>query len=204
MSLALGVLDQSPIISGHGAATAVRETIRLAEEAEALGYSPLLAGRAPRHRARSPIPAPRSCSRASRADDVDACASAPAACCCPITAPLKVAEVFRMLEALCPGRIDLGIGRAPGGDLATAQRAIQRRVRARRRLPRAGRGPRRLSRRHAARRPSVQARARAAGSRHRAAGLAARLVGLQRRARRATSACASRSRISSTPRAATP
>ena len=39
----------------------------------------------------------------------------------PYYSPLKVAEVFRMLEALFPGRIDLGIGRAPGGDLKTAQ-----------------------------------------------------------------------------------
>ncbi|TSA14510.1 MAG: MsnO8 family LLM class oxidoreductase, partial [Betaproteobacteria bacterium] len=39
----------------------------------------------------------------------------------PYYSALKVAEVFRMLEALFPGRIDLGLGRAPGGDLATAQ-----------------------------------------------------------------------------------
>jgi luciferase family oxidoreductase group 1 len=39
----------------------------------------------------------------------------------PYYSPLKVAEVFRMLEALFPGRIDLGIGRAPGGDQLTAQ-----------------------------------------------------------------------------------
>jgi luciferase family oxidoreductase group 1 len=38
----------------------------------------------------------------------------------PYYSPLKVAEQFRMLEALYPGRIDLGIGRAPGGDQATA------------------------------------------------------------------------------------
>jgi luciferase family oxidoreductase group 1 len=39
----------------------------------------------------------------------------------PYYSPLKVAEVFRMLEALYPGRIDLGLGRAPGGDLRTAE-----------------------------------------------------------------------------------
>jgi luciferase family oxidoreductase group 1 len=38
----------------------------------------------------------------------------------PNHAPLKVAESFKMLEALHPGRIDLGIGRAPGTDQATA------------------------------------------------------------------------------------
>jgi luciferase family oxidoreductase group 1 len=39
----------------------------------------------------------------------------------PHYAPLKVAETFRMLEAMYPGRIDLGIGRAPGSDQRTAQ-----------------------------------------------------------------------------------
>ena len=39
----------------------------------------------------------------------------------PYYSALKVAEQFRMLEALFPGRIDLGIGRAPGGDRLTAQ-----------------------------------------------------------------------------------
>src|SRR5258706_15655307 len=38
----------------------------------------------------------------------------------PNHSPLKVAETFRVLEALHPGRIDLGIGRAPGTDLRTA------------------------------------------------------------------------------------
>jgi luciferase family oxidoreductase group 1 len=36
-------------------------------------------------------------------------------------APLKVAEQFRMLETLYPGRIDLGVGRAPGSDMRTAR-----------------------------------------------------------------------------------
>jgi luciferase family oxidoreductase group 1 len=39
----------------------------------------------------------------------------------PYYSPLKVAEVFRMYEALFPGRIDLGVGRAPGGNLLTAR-----------------------------------------------------------------------------------
>ena len=38
----------------------------------------------------------------------------------PYYSAFKVAEVFRMLEALYPGRVDLGIGRAPGGDQRTA------------------------------------------------------------------------------------
>ena len=39
----------------------------------------------------------------------------------PHYAPLKVAEQFRVLEALAPGRIDLGVGRAPGSDMRTAR-----------------------------------------------------------------------------------
>jgi alkanesulfonate monooxygenase SsuD/methylene tetrahydromethanopterin reductase-like flavin-dependent oxidoreductase (luciferase family) len=39
----------------------------------------------------------------------------------PYYSPFKVAEQFMMLEALFPNRIDLGVGRAPGGDMRTAQ-----------------------------------------------------------------------------------
>ena len=39
----------------------------------------------------------------------------------PYYSAFRTAEVFRMLEALYPGRIDLGVGRAPGGDARTAQ-----------------------------------------------------------------------------------
>ena len=39
----------------------------------------------------------------------------------PDYSALKVAEQFRVLEALAPGRIDLGVGRAPGGDMRTAR-----------------------------------------------------------------------------------
>ena len=45
--------------------------------------------------------------------------------CCPTHAPLVVAEQFGTLEALYPGRIDLGLGRAPGGDIQT-MRALRR------------------------------------------------------------------------------
>ena len=66
----------------------------------------------------------------------------------PNHAPLKVAESFKMLEALHPGRIDLGIGRAPGTDPATA--ALLRRLAGRPRgrgLPRAPARPDRPRRR---------------------------------------------------------
>ena len=103
-----------------------------------------------------------------------------------------------MLEALFPGRIDLGIGRAPGGDQRTAHAVAGGAVPERRRLPAAGAGPRRLSRRHAARGPSAQARARAARRRRPRprCGCSAPRTTAARSPR--SSGCASPSRTSST------
>ena len=76
----------------------------------------------------------------------------------PYYSPLKVAEVFRMLEALFPGRIDLGIGRAPGGDMKTAQAMTGGAYDGAERFPRAGAGPGRFPRPHAAAGASVRRR----------------------------------------------
>ncbi len=124
MTLALGVLDQSPVVSGHSPAEAVRETIRLAAETEALGYSRYWLAE---HHAIAALADP--CPEILLARIAGATSSMrigtggvllPGVL-LPYYAPLKVAEVFRMLEAIAPGRIDLGIGRAPGGDLTTAR-----------------------------------------------------------------------------------
>jgi hypothetical protein len=72
-------------------------------------------------------------------------------------APLEVAETFRMLETLYPGRIDLGIGRAPRQRSAHRQRTAVRAGRARYRpFPGADRGADGISRRRAAGQPSVR------------------------------------------------
>ena len=119
MTFALGVLDQSPIISGHGAATAVRETILLAEEAEKLGYSRYWLAE---HHAIGALADPCPEILLARiAATTSSMRIGTGGVLLPYYAPLKVAEVFRMLEAIAPGRIDLGIGRAPGGDLTTAR-----------------------------------------------------------------------------------
>ena len=117
----------------------------------------------------------------------------------PNHAPLVVVEQFGMLEALHPGRIDLGIGRAPGTDPVTAQ-ALRRNGDAhRRRLPRAAR---------ASSSPSSRARSRTAipTEHHRGSGprlpprhLAPRLEHLQRATPRVCSGCPSRSRTTSAP-----
>jgi luciferase family oxidoreductase group 1 len=117
--LTLSVLDQSPIRAGHTPAEAVAETLELAQLADALGYrrywlaehhaSDGLAGTAPEIL----ITRIAAETRRLRIGSGGVMLSH--------YSPLKVAETFRMLEALYPGRIDLGIGRAPGSDQRTAR-----------------------------------------------------------------------------------
>jgi luciferase family oxidoreductase group 1 len=117
-TLQLSVVDQSPVREGGTAAEALRETIALAVATEALGYqrfwvaehhnllnfagtSPeILVGQIAAH------------TRTMRVGSGGVMLSHYSA--------LKVAENFRLLESLYPGRIDLGIGRAPGSDQLTA------------------------------------------------------------------------------------
>lgn len=119
----LSVLDQSPIADGLTAADALANTLDLARQCDALGYhrywlaehhaSPALAGVAPEALI-GPV------ALATRAIRVGS-----GGIMLPHYSPFKIAEMFRMLSALAPGRIDLGIGRAPGSDQRTAY-ALQR------------------------------------------------------------------------------
>ncbi|NNM76884.1 LLM class flavin-dependent oxidoreductase [Sphingomonas sp. ID1715] len=119
----LSVLDQSPIPAGGTAADAVRNTIDLAEAAERFGYhrywlaehhaSPALAGVAPEALI-GPVALATSRIRIGSGGIM-----------LPHFSPFKVAETFRLLSAMGPGRIDLGLGRAPGSDQRTAY-ALQR------------------------------------------------------------------------------
>lgn len=114
----LSVLDQSPIGEGRTAAEALKETIELARLADRLGYRrywlaehhahPGFAGPAPEVL----IGTVAAATRRIRVGSGGVMLSHYSA--------LKVAECFRVLEALHPGRIDLGIGRAPGSDQLTA------------------------------------------------------------------------------------
>jgi luciferase family oxidoreductase group 1 len=118
-SMFLSVLDQSPVRTGSTAAAAVQETLELAEHAERLGYhrywlaehhaTPGLAGSSPE------VLIGAVAARTSRIR-VGA-----GGIMLQHYSPLKVAEQFRMLHTLFPGRIDLGIGRAPGSDQRTAR-----------------------------------------------------------------------------------
>jgi luciferase family oxidoreductase group 1 len=116
--LKLGVLDQSPIPSGATAEDALRNTIDLARRAEALGYSRYWL--AEHHNTRGLAgPAPEVMV-ATVAAATSAIRVGAGGVMLPHYSPLKVAETFNVLTALHPGRIDLGIGRAPGGDPLSA------------------------------------------------------------------------------------
>ena len=119
MSLRLSILDQSPVISGHTSAEALAQTVQLARTAEALGYHRYWLAE---HHALAALADP--CPEILLARVASATTRirvGTGGVLLPYYSALKVAEIFRMLEALFPDRIDLGIGRAPGGDLATAQ-----------------------------------------------------------------------------------
>jgi luciferase family oxidoreductase group 1 len=117
--LRLSVLDQSPIRSGGTASDAIQETLELAQICERLGYhrywlaehhsSPGLAGTTPEVLI-GQVAARTARIRVGSGGVMLQHYSA-----------LKVAENFRMLETLFPGRIDLGIGRAPGSDQRTSR-----------------------------------------------------------------------------------
>ena len=116
--LKLSILDQSPIISGHTPAQAIHETLRLAQAAEKLGYHRYWMAE---HHSVAALADPCPEILVTRvAAATSTIRVGTGGILLPYYSPLKVAEQFRMLEALYPGRIDLGIGRAPGGDQTTA------------------------------------------------------------------------------------
>lgn len=115
----LSVLDQSVSLAGSSEDAAIRDTLSLAEHCERLGYArfwvsehhglPTIIGSAPEV-LMAAIAARTTTIRIGSAGVM-----------LPHYSALKVAEQFRVLEALAPGRIDLGVGRAPGGDMRTAR-----------------------------------------------------------------------------------
>jgi luciferase family oxidoreductase group 1 len=118
MPLTLSVLDQSAATTVLGEDAALRDTLATAVLAEQLGYArywvsehhsmPTIVGTAPE------IIMAAIAARTSRIR------IGSAGVMLPHYAAFKVAEQFRVLDALAPGRIDLGLGRAPGGDRRTA------------------------------------------------------------------------------------
>ena len=118
MALKLSILDLSPVSTGMTAAQALQNTLDLARRADALGYQrywlaehhnmPGIAGSSP------------ALLIGQVARETSRLRVGSGGVMLPNHAPLQVAEQFQTLEALFPGRIDLGIGRAPGSDPRTA------------------------------------------------------------------------------------
>lgn len=118
----LSVLDQSPIRSGGTPADAVRETIALAKACDALGFHRYWL--AEHHNTGSFAGASPEILIARIAAETQRMRVGAGGVMLMHYSPLKIAEEFRMLETLSPGRIDLGLGRAPGADEKTT-RALQ-------------------------------------------------------------------------------
>ncbi len=109
----LSVVDQSPIPSGQTAADALQNSIDLAKVSERLGYHRFWV--AEHHSAGSFAGTAPEVLLARIGAETSTIRIGSGAVLLPHYSPLKVAETFRMLHAFYPGRIDLGIGRAPGG-----------------------------------------------------------------------------------------
>jgi luciferase family oxidoreductase group 1 len=117
------VLDLSPVVEGATPADALRNTLDLARHVESLGYRRYWL--AEHHN----MPGIASSATAVVIGHVAAGTASirvgSGGIMLPNHAPLVIAEQFGTLESLFPGRIDLGLGRAPGTDMATA-RALRR------------------------------------------------------------------------------
>lgn len=118
MSLALSILDQSTVVSGRDPSAAIRETLELARLADRLGYARYWL--AEHHNSASHAGTAPEVLMAAIAATTNRIRLGSAGVMLPHYAALKVAEQFRVLEAIAPGRIDLGVGRAPGSDGRTA------------------------------------------------------------------------------------
>jgi luciferase family oxidoreductase group 1 len=115
---AVSVLDLSPVMSGSSEAEALHGTLAMAEHAERLGYHRFwLAEHHGGAMVASSSPEIMIAAVAARTRRIRVGSGGVML---PNHSPLHVAEQFRVLEALHPGRIDLGIGRAPGTDQLTA------------------------------------------------------------------------------------
>jgi len=113
MPLALSILDQSPVVSGATPRDAVLATIELARRADELGY--VRYWLAEHHAMRGLADAAPEVLLARLTAETSRIRLGSGGVMLPHYSAFKVAETFRMLDALAPGRIDLGVGRAPGG-----------------------------------------------------------------------------------------
>jgi luciferase family oxidoreductase group 1 len=116
--LKLSVLDQSPATQDKTQDHAIRESLALAEHCDALGYHRYWVSE--HHNSASIVGTAPEVLMAAIAATTQRIRVGSAGVMLPHYSTLKVAEQFRVLEAIAPGRIDLGVGRAPGSDRMTA------------------------------------------------------------------------------------
>jgi luciferase family oxidoreductase group 1 len=116
--LPLSVLDLSPITTGHSGAQALRNSLDLAQLADRLGYTRYWV--AEHHNLASVASSAPDIMIGQIAALTRRIRVGSGGVMLPNHAPLTVAERFKVLEALFPGRIDLGLGRAPGTDPITS------------------------------------------------------------------------------------
>ena len=124
---ALSVLDLSPIVEGSNASQSLANSLDLARHAERLGYKRYWL--AEHHNMPGIASAATAVVIAHVAGGTKTIRVGAGGIMLPNHAPLVIAEQFGTLAALHPGRIDLGLGRAPGTDMGTA-RALRRNLEA--------------------------------------------------------------------------
>ena len=114
----LSVLDLSPIVEGGTAGQSLRASAALAQAAERLGYTRFWM--AEHHSMPGIASAATAVALAFVGSQTSSIRIGAGGIMLPNHAPLTIAEQFGTLESLYPGRIDLGLGRAPGTDQAAA------------------------------------------------------------------------------------
>jgi luciferase family oxidoreductase group 1 len=114
----ISVLDQSTAVSGHPQTDAIADSLALARHCDALGYHRYWVSE--HHNSGSIVGSAPEVLMAAIAATTSRIRVGSAGVMLPHYSALKVAEQFRVLEGIAPGRIDLGVGRAPGSDRLTA------------------------------------------------------------------------------------
>ena len=117
-SVKISVLDQSPASQGKSQHLAIQESLELARRCDALGYHRYWVSE--HHNSDSIVGTAPEVLMAAVAATTARIRVGSAGVMLPHYSALKVAEQFRVLEGIAPGRIDLGVGRAPGSDRLTA------------------------------------------------------------------------------------
>jgi luciferase family oxidoreductase group 1 len=115
----LSILDQSAAVEGVSHAAVIQNTVDLAVHAENLEYRRFWVSE--HHSHPSIVGTAPEILMAAISQKTNRIRLGSAGVMLPHYSALKVAEQFRVLESLAPGRIDLGVGRAPGSDMRTAQ-----------------------------------------------------------------------------------